>query len=144
MFCLFACAEMEQQEVSANEGAQANQLDVIDSLMKVQEDAWNRGDLETFMAAAYWQDDSLAFIGRSGVNHGWLTTLNNYKLSYPDELAMGLLTFGNEHMELLSDSSAYVIGSWRLDRSADTLSGYYTLLWKRIEGRWVIVADHSS
>jgi hypothetical protein len=57
---------------------------------------------------------------------------------------MGKLKFNNIKVDLLNSESAYVIGSWTIYRDADTLGGYYTLLWKKIEGKWCIVADHSS
>jgi ketosteroid isomerase-like protein len=37
-----------------------------------------------------------------------------------------------------------VIGKWHLKREAGDLSGHFTLLWKKIKGQWLIVADHSS
>jgi hypothetical protein len=57
---------------------------------------------------------------------------------------MGKLQFTNLSMELIGDSSAYVIGKWELFRTIDTLSGHYSLLWKNRNGKWLIVADHSS
>lgn len=111
--------------------------------MNEQQEAWNNADLEGFMKH-YWHSDSLVFVGKSGLNKGWQTTLDNYKKGYPDKAAMGMLLFTNKKFELLNDSNAYVIGKWELFRTADTLSGHYSLLWKKISNDWVIVADHSS
>ncbi len=111
--------------------------------MDAQQLAWNRGDLEGFMEG-YWKSDSLRFIGKRGITFGWQPTLDNYKKSYPDTQAMGKLQFTNLTLELTGDSSAYVIGKWELFRTADTLNGHYSLLWKNIQGRWLIIADHSS
>lgn len=111
--------------------------------MKFQEESWNRGDIEGFMQA-YWKSDSLLFIGSKGPQYGWLNTLTNYKKSYPDAAAMGQLNFSNIKIEIISDSAAFVIGRWELKRKTDNLSGYYSLLWKKIDKVWKIVADHSS
>lgn len=111
--------------------------------MQTQEDAWNRGDLEAFMDA-YWHSDSLQFIGSRGLTYGWQQTLDNYKKGYPDRDAMGALKFTVLSIQQLSPKSAFVIGKWHLARKAGDLSGHYTLLWKKIKGKWVIVADHSS
>lgn len=92
----------------------------------------------------YWHSDSLQFIGKRGITHGWQATLDNYKKGYPDRAAMGTLQFTNLSIDVLSDSSAYVIGKWELFRTADTLSGHYSLLWKKMGDKWQIVADHSS
>ncbi|MEZ4894165.1 MAG: nuclear transport factor 2 family protein [Saprospiraceae bacterium] len=123
--------------------AQTASETVIREIMATQEAAWNKGDLEAFMEG-YWKSDSLKFIGSKGLNYGWQKTLENYKRSYPDPAAMGRLTFSDVTVELISEDAAYVIGKWHLKRKAGDLSGYYTLLWKKIKGEWVIVADHSS
>ena len=123
-----------------DKGAEAS---AIDSIMLAQQDAWNRADIEGFMQS-YWKSDSLCFVGKRGLTFGWQNTLDNYKKGYPDAAAMGRLQFTNQSLDVLSDSQAYVIGKWELFRSADTLSGHYSLLWKKISGKWVIVADHSS
>jgi len=115
----------------------------IRRIMAAQEDAWNRGDLIAFMDG-YWQSDSLRFIGSRGLTYGWQTTLDHYRKSYPDRETMGTLKFTVLSIEKLSKRSAYVIGKWHLARSKGDLSGHYTLLWKKINGKWVIVADHSS
>ncbi|MBL7942720.1 MAG: nuclear transport factor 2 family protein [Flavobacteriales bacterium] len=111
--------------------------------MQEQQDAWNRADIDVFMKH-YWHSDSLMFIGKSGITRGWQATLDNYKKGYPDATAMGTLKFDNRFMEVQSDTSAFVIGKWTLFRTADTLSGHYSLLWKKKADHWVIVADHSS
>lgn len=115
----------------------------IKAIMAEQEKAWNRGDLEGFMAG-YWKSDSLRFIGSRGLTYGWQQTLDNYKKGYPNRDAMGVLKFTILSVEKQSAKSAFVVGKWELTRKAGDLSGYYTLLWKKIKWQWVIVADHSS
>lgn len=117
--------------------------ETIDLLMQNQQEAWNNGDLKGFMFP-YDQSDSLMFIGKRGITRGWQNTLDNYIKGYPDQKAMGRLRFTNVTKEMLSDSSAFVIGKWELFRSEDTLSGHYSLIWKKKNGDWKIVADHSS
>ncbi|MES2592756.1 MAG: nuclear transport factor 2 family protein [Bacteroidota bacterium] len=115
----------------------------IEKIMHQQELAWNKGDIDGFMTA-YWNNDSLKFIGKNGITYGWQNTLNNYKKNYPDQEAMGVLTFEIKSIEQLSDSTFYVIGSWNLNKKKGSVGGYYTLLWKKIKGQWVIVSDHTS
>lgn len=111
--------------------------------MKEQEDAWNRADITAFMQA-YAQDDSLLFIGKNGCTHGWQQTLKRYQHTYPDKAAMGTLQFENTLMRKLGNEHAFVVGRWTLLRESDTLSGYYSLLWELRQGKWQIIADHSS
>jgi ketosteroid isomerase-like protein len=125
-------------------GAQINSDSLaIRQVMAVQEDAWNRADLIGFMEG-YWKSDSLCFIGSKGLTYGWQATLDNYKKGYPDAAAMGRLRFSDVTVRVLSDEYAFVVGKWHLVRIRDELGGHYTLLWKKIGGKWLIVADHSS
>jgi ketosteroid isomerase-like protein len=120
--------------------------DTRQSILKVLADqriAWNQGDLQTYMEG-YWHSDSLVFIGKNGPKYGWDNTLANYKKSYPDVNAMGYLDFANLKITLLHKNFAYVSGSWTLTRAKDELKGYFTLLFKKVKGKWVIVSDHSS
>lgn len=58
--------------------AQSKDEKEIRSILATQTAAWNRGDIDQFMNG-YWENDSLMFIGKSGVTYGWTNTLNNYK-----------------------------------------------------------------
>lgn len=111
--------------------------------MQVQEDAWNRGDLEVFMDA-YWKNDELIFIGKRGLSKGWQTTLENYKKGYPDRASMGTLLFSNDTLIRMDDKVVFVAGQWTLFRATDTLQGAYSLTWEYLQKRWVITTDHSS
>ena len=116
---------------------------IIQKTMDDQEIAWNTGNIDGFMEA-YWNSDSLKFIGKNGITFGWKNTLENYKKNYPDSIAMGKLSFSLTSIEPLSDNTCYVIGTWTLLKKKGNVSGFYTLLWKKINGEWVIVADHTS
>lgn len=115
----------------------------IRQLLATQTESWNRGDIEGFMQT-YWKSDSLMFIGKSGVKWGWQQTLNNYKKGYPDTTAMGKLSFDILQVKKLSDEYYYLVGKWMLQRTIGDLSGHYDLLLRKIKGKWLIVADHSS
>lgn len=123
--------------------AQQNEVEKIKALMKVQSEAWNRQDLETFMTT-YWKSDSLMFIGKNGVTYGWQATLDNYKKGYPDKAAMGQLEFKLLEFKLLAKGVYLVIGKWHLTRTIGDLQGHFSLTMKKIDGEWKIIADHSS
>ena len=116
----------------------------ISQVLATQTTAWNRGDVAGFMQG-YWKNDSLVFIGKSGLTYGWQQTLDNYRRSYPNAAAMGQLDFSNLKVQPVSPDAAYVIGRWHLARpSAGDLQGHFLLVFRRINGQWVVVADHSS
>ena len=112
-------------------------------LLDTQTAAWNKGDLQGFMKG-YWENDSLRFIGKSGITYGWSNTLANYKRGYPDTAAMGKLQFTILVVKKLSPRYYEVVGKWYLKRSIGDANGHYTLLLRKIKGSWVIVSDHSS
>jgi uncharacterized protein (TIGR02246 family) len=123
--------------------AQSKDEQQIRNLLQTQVEAWNRGDLEAFMQT-YWKSDSLMFIGKNGIKWGWNETLANYKKGYPDTAAMGKLSFNIIQVKRLSVMYCYVVGKWMLTRSIGDISGHYDLLLRKIQGRWVIISDHSS
>ena len=110
--------------------------------MAIQEKAWNNFDIQGFMKF-YWNNDSLKFIGNKGITYGWKNTLDNYIKGYPTQEAMGILKFTIAEVTQLSKNSIYVIGKWELTKEKP-VGGYFTLLWKKINGNWVIVCDHTS
>ncbi len=123
--------------------AQSTDETNIRKVLTDQVNAWNSSNVEDFMKG-YWKNDSLLFIGKSGVTNGWQKTLDNYKKNYPDPAAMGVLSFNLLELKPLSAEYYFVIGKWHLQRTAGNLEGHFTLLFKKIKGSWFIVTDHSS
>jgi ketosteroid isomerase-like protein len=115
----------------------------IRALLETQTASWNQGDLETFMST-YWQSDSLLFIGKNGPTYGWQATLDNYRKSYPDKVAMGKLAFNILELKPLAADTYFVVGKWHLQRTMGDLQGHFSLVIKHIKGSWKIIADHSS
>lgn len=113
------------------------------AVLESQRQAWNKGDMEGYMQG-YERSDSLVFVGKNGPEYGWQTTLDNYKKSYPDKSAMGILTFDIKKVKLISSNHAFVLGAWHLKREKDEPKGWFTLLLRKAEGKWKVVADHSS
>ena len=114
--------------------------DQIRKVMSSQQDAWNKGDIELFMEG-YWKSENLKFTGSSGIKYGWNTTFNNYKKAYSSIEIMGKLHFDIEVLERLSNDSFYMIGRYELVRKKDSPNGYFTLIWRKINGKWKIISD---
>jgi ketosteroid isomerase-like protein len=123
--------------------AQSKDEQAIRKVMSKQVNAWNSGDIDAFMTT-YWKNDSLLFVGSKGPIYGWQTTLDSYKKSYPDTVAMGKLNFEILRIQFLSYNYSFVLGKWHLTRSLGDTGGYFTLLFRKIKKQWVIVADHTS
>ena len=115
----------------------------VRNVLAQQNQAWNRGDIDAFMIG-YWENDSLMFIGKSGVTYGYKNTLTNYKKNYPDTAAMGKLTFTLIQLKQLSPEFFHVTGKYYLTRTIGDASGHFTLVFRKLNGKWVIISDHSS
>ena len=124
-------------------GCAPPQEDAIREVLQMQQDAWNAGDIETFMQG-YLNSDSLRFAGSSGEIRGWQSTLERYHRVYPDRAAMGTLTFDLREIRMLSDKHAMVFGAYALERENDQPTGLFTLILDYTEGGWRIVHDHTS
>lgn len=123
--------------------AQSSDEKEILAILDRQTAAWNRGDIDAFMVG-YWESDSLMYIGKSGVTYGYKPTLLTYKRNYSDTAKMGKLRFTILHVNRLSADHFFVVGKWHLTRNIGDAGGHYTLIFRKINGRWVIVSDHSS
>ena len=125
-----------------------NPISIKDSLdimkvMDIQEKAWNNGDIDSFMNG-YIKSKELVFSGSNGPIYGWNATKERYKKSYPDLKTMGKLSFTVRKIKSLSKETAYLIGEYYLKRSIEDSYGHFTLIWKKVNGKWLIVSDHTS
>lgn len=124
--------------------AQENAESAIRKVLERQNKNWNDGNIEAFMED-YWKSDSLMFIGKSGVVYGWKATKDRYFKSYPDRKTMGQLAFDIKEVAMHSPTTAWVLGSWKLTRpEVGDIGGYFTLIFKKINGKWLVVSDHTS
>ncbi len=128
--------------ISVHSQENKSAVHTVKDLMSQQEKSWNNADIAGFMKH-YWKSDSLKFIGSKGITYGWQKTYDNYVKSYPTKEAMGILKFTILENTQLSNDAIYIIGKWELTKEKP-VGGHFTLLWKKINGNWVIVADHTS
>ncbi len=113
------------------------------AILRDQEAAWNDGDVERFMQH-YWKSDRLTFSSGGKVTRGWKNTLANYRRRYPTAERMGKTHFKNLEVFPLGETAALVLGEWFLQRQPDPLHGNFSVVFQKIDGRWVIIHDHTS
>jgi ketosteroid isomerase-like protein len=111
-------------------------------ILDLQKAAWNRQDIETFMAT-YWNSGMFTF--QSGANRlrGWAALLERYQKSYSGE-NWGTLDFTDLEVNVLGAEYAYVIGRYRLALKDTRREGLFTIIFKRFPEGWRIIHDHSS
>ena len=113
------------------------------TILDRQSKCWNNGDLLGFMDD-YWKSDSLQFVTRNGVLNGWQTMLDYYRKAYPTVEKMGNLYFDLLSVNELDATHAYLVGRWRVQEKDSKKEGYFSLLFQKINKRWLIVVDHTS
>ena len=129
----------------AGETATADPRLPVRALLDAQVAAWNRGDLEGFMAG-YWRSPELVFCSGATLTKGWDATLERYRKRYQAEgREMGRLSFDAIEVLPMGEDAAAARGAFRLRMSDGTEPhGLFTLLLRRLDGAWRIVHDHTS
>jgi ketosteroid isomerase-like protein len=124
-----------------------NRKIAVSSVRKVLDDqvaAWNKGDLEGFMAG-YWKSRELSFFSGKDKTRGWQAALERYQKRYQAEgREMGKLSFSELEIEAFNGDAVWVRGRWKVTTSKETVDGLFTLIFKRVGGGWRIVHDHTS
>lgn len=115
----------------------------IEAVLRAQQDAWNRGDVEAFLQG-YWYSPELTFSGSGGTARGWDGVLQRYHRTYPDRASMGQLTFSGLEFRELGPKAYLVLGSWHLTRASGDMGGVFTLIFERFPEGWRIIHDHTS
>jgi ketosteroid isomerase-like protein len=123
--------------------AAADESAAIRAVTEAQVAAWNRGDINGFMAG-YARSPETTFVSGDEVTRGWRTVRDRYAKKYDSREKMGSLTFSGLTIAPLCDDAAIVLGSWRLERKADRPHGKFTLLFRKLPEGWRIVLDHTS
>ena len=117
----------------------------IRKVIEEQQAAWNRHDLEAFMAS-YWNSPELTFFSGARESKGWQAALDRYKDKYQSAgHDMGKLEFANLRIETLGPEAAFVRGEFHLTMpDGKTPHGEFTLIFRKFHDGWKIVHDHSS
>lgn len=136
---LFAFSLSASSQTATDTKAQA----AIRAVLDAQAAAWNRGDIEGYMDG-YDRSPKTEFVGGDSITRGWQQVLDRYKQKYDSREKMGVLTFSDLDIKLLTKDAALVLGRWKLKRMNDEPHGVFTLLFRRTKAGWRIVHDHSS
>jgi len=140
---LLSFGQVSYDDTMSIESVSAKDSIDIMKVMKFQENAWNSGDINSFMEG-YIKSDELVFSGKSGPVYGWNETRNRYLKNYPDTQTMGQLKFTVNKIRSVSSDVAFLIGEYYLTRSTEDSYGHFTLFWKKINNKWIIISDHTS
>jgi len=122
---------------------QSNSESAIRAVIDAQREAWNRGDIEGYMDG-YERSPETSFLSGDNLTKGWQTVLDRYKTKYDTREKMGVLSFSDLEIRMLSNDSALVTGRWMLKRAGDEPHGRFSLIFRRTKNGWRIIHDHTS
>lgn len=129
---------------SARRAAAPADTAAVRALLGTQVEAWNRGDLEGFLAG-YRRSDSLTFYSGGTASRGWQAAHDRYHRRYVEgDAEMGRLAFDLHALEPLDAEHVLVKGAWALELPTGSPHGLFTLVVRRLPAGWRIVHDHSS
>lgn len=126
--------------------ASTTRADDVLSVLRAQQEAWNRGDLAAFVELGYERSPELTFFSGGDVTKGYDGLLERYSERYAAPgTEMGALSFSELEVVELDPELAVVRGRWHLERERlDDVGGLFTLLLHRTDAGWRIVHDHTS
>jgi len=122
---------------------QSLEAEAIRSVLWAQREAWNRGDLNGYMAGC-WNDERFISVSDDGITRGWLALRNRFEDAFPDPAAMGHIELEILKLEFLGDDAALVMGSVAMALPAAQGIGSFTLIMRFIDHQWRVAHDHSS
>ena len=130
-------------EAADEKSGNAPVISEIRDVLRAQQEAWNRGDIDGFMNG-YARAETTVFVSGDEVRRGWQTVRDRYLSKYNDRAKMGTLTFSDLEIEQLGPDSAVALGRWELKRENDNPHGRFTLIFRKTPDGWRIVHDHTS
>ena len=125
--------------------AQSKDVKDIIALMRTEEEAWNRGDIDAYVNLyAPGNSTRMIYNGGTGVTCGKDSILAFYKKYWPKE-KMGTLTLTHDGIEKISTEFYYVSGFFNISYpSGKPVKGRFSGLVKKIKGKWYLYTDHSG
>jgi len=116
----------------------------IPTILKSQADAWNRGDLTSFMAA-YLETPEMTYTAGGKIVVGYQALHDRYEKAYGNTPeTMGKLRFDSVTVTPLGDDHALVVGRWYVTQGEKEMDGVFSLVWVKTPKGWKILHDHSS
>jgi len=116
----------------------------VRAVLEAQRLAWNRGDLDAFMAG-HAHSDELTFTAGGHVQRGFAATQARYRERYgSDPAGMGHLDFEVLAVQAVGADGAVVLGRWRLTGTANAGAGVFSVVLERQAGGWRIIHDHTT
>ncbi len=115
----------------------------VEAILRAQETAWNKADLEGFLAG-YAHDEHVVFMGATGSDRGFDAVRDRYRKSYATPAAFGKLSFTGLEFSDIDYETVAIQGQWMLAKPPDDPHGSFMLIMRRFKDGWKIVSDYTT
>ena len=115
----------------------------IHGVLEAQAQAWNRGDIVSFMDG-YERSSDIIFTSGAAIRRGFAETLTRYQQAYADKGQMGHLSFDVLDARFVGRDAAVVLGRYTLRDTPKSGTGLFTLVFVRTADGWRCIHDHTS
>lgn len=105
--------------------------------------AWNRGDLDGYLAG-YWDSDKTRWASGGTVLYGKKAIAAAYKARFPSPKEMGQIEFAHLEIDALSETNTLVFDHLVHTVGEASRRGIFTVHLRKMEGNWFVVSDHFS
>ncbi len=138
---LIVMLAMSLPAIAEDENADA--AAAIRSVLVAQGEAWNRGDLSGYMDS-FARNERTRHIFNRDITVGYSAIEARFQSRYPDPSNMGTISHSDLDVTVLAPDAAFAFAHWSFEHEGKTFAGVFTLIFRHLDGRWVIVHDHST
>lgn len=139
IFVLFAVSPTPAQ-------SKADPLAEVKAALDTQVAAWNSGASQPG-SSVYFDSPEMLWVNRTGVRKGNAPIQASYRrtAASTNPAPAGVYSYEPLHMERLAPNCVYFVMRWKYEMNGrPPQTGVTSLVWKKINKKWVIVAEHAS
>jgi uncharacterized protein (TIGR02246 family) len=120
------------------------QLAVV-RIVLAQENAWNKGDLDGFLAGFKDASDTQSVLGNRA--KGMVEIRNAFHTNYPNRESMGTIEYSDVEARVLGENFALATGKYHLERSkkyGGPAEGTFTEVMEKTPKGWQIIFNETT
>lgn len=124
--------------------ARPDALADVKAALDAQVEAWNNGVTE-MPTSVYHDSPEMLWVNRTGIRKGFEPVRAAHRRDSASRPSIGTYSYEPLHIEKLSPNCVYFVIRWKIERNGrSTMNGVTSMVWKRVNKKWVIAAEHAS
>ena len=145
LLCVFVASSPSlAQDADSLATVTQQQLDVV-KVVLAQQAAWNKGDMDGYLARLKDAPDTTAMLG--GPVRGLTNIRSSFHINYPNKDSMGTLDYSDVEARALGEKFALATGKYHLDRSrkgGGPADGTFTEIFEKTPAGWLVIFTEST